>query len=549
MAAPAPVPRTKSTIGKLKSGLRSLFGGKAAPAAEDERDAAIVPASRLTVMEALMDGSDTPGQVYMSAKTMAMGDEDAEDYDDTRALFDGDAVMIKGKLKRSVVCYVVVDSSMEDHAVRISTADRKNLRVGPLDTVSVSSVQEIGNVATLVLQPLEESIEGISGDLVATFIDPYFTGFKLISEDGEQVTPRIVRVGDYIECPGAFQPVWFFVKDLQTEGGAGDADAGGAARGAAAGAFGYVNYAAISDPGVNPTHVELGEPLEGDRFWDNLQAIGYADIGGLKKQLDQIREVVELPLKFPKLFKAIGAKPPKGVLMHGPPGCGKTLIARAISNELGCNFRSVQGPELMSGQQGGSEKAIRELFKKAAEEAPCVVFFDEIDSIAPNREKTQDETMRRVVATLLTCMDGMKGETRVMVIGATNRPNAMDPALRRAGRFDAEIVIPVPSKEARVEILTIMTKVSVLLFTVTFHANHAHNLTRSPTIFDEEHALGAGRGLAGDRRRDARLRWRGSAQPVQESRGDVHPRARHRDRRYGGGRRAARAALQHPGDS
>jgi transitional endoplasmic reticulum ATPase len=114
----------------------------------------------------------------------------------------------------------------------------------------------------------------------------------------------------------------------------------------------------------------------------------------------------------------------------------------------------------MSGQQGGSEKAIRDLFAKAEEEAPCVVFFDEIDSIAPNREKTQDETMRRVVATLLTCMDGMKSESRVMVIGATNRPNAMDPALRRAGRFDAEIVIPVPSKEARVEILTIMTKVS-----------------------------------------------------------------------------------------
>ena len=345
MAAPAPVPRTKSTMGKLKSGLRTLFGGKAAPATEDERDAAIVPASRLTVIEALI-GSDSPGQVYMSAKTMAMGNEDAEDYDDSRALFDGDAVMIKGKLKRSVVCYVVEDSSMEDHVVRISTADRKNLRVGPLDMVSVSSVQEIGSVATLVLQPLEESIEGISGDLVATFIDPYFTGFKLVSEDGEQITPRIVRVGDYIECPGAFQPVWFFVKDLQLEGSAGDADAGGDA-----GAFGYVNYAAISDPGVNPTHIAIGEPLEGDTFWDNLQAIGYADIGGLKKQLDQIREVVELPLKFPKLFKAIGAKPPKGVLMHGPPGCGKTLIARAISNELGCNFRSVQGPELMSGQQ------------------------------------------------------------------------------------------------------------------------------------------------------------------------------------------------------
>ena len=456
MAEPPPaVPRSKSAFGKLKKGLKSLFGGKASAsdAVELERDATMVPVSRLTVVEANPD-SDVPGAVYMSPATMMMGDEDAEDYDDSRALFAGDAVLIKGKLKRSIVCYVLPDPAMEDHAVRISTADRKNLRVGPLDMISVSSVNEIGNVQTLVLQELEESTEGITGDLKTTFIDPYFTAFKLITppnpaedeEGGEQVVPRIVRVGDYIECPGAFQPVWFFVKDIETEGGEAT--------------FGYVNYPAVSDPGVAPTHVEIGEPLSGDTFWDNLQKIGYADVGGLKKQLDQIREVVELPLKFPKLFKAIGAKPPKGVLMHGPPGCGKTLIAQAISNELGCNFRSIAGPELMSGQQGGSEKAIRDLFAKAEEEAPCVVFFDEIDSIAPNREKTQDETMRRVIATLLTCMDGMKSESRVMVIGATNRPNAMDPALRRAGRFDAEIVIPVPSKEARVEILTIMTKVS-----------------------------------------------------------------------------------------
>jgi transitional endoplasmic reticulum ATPase len=195
------------------------------------------------------------------------------------------------------------------------------------------------------------------------------------------------------------------------------------------------------------------EDGEGD-----LNRIGYADIGGLGEQLTQIRELIELPIRHPKLFTTIGVRPPKGVLMHGPPGTGKTLIAKAVANETGCTFRCINGPEVMSGKSGEAEKKIRSFFEEARENAPAIIFIDEIDSIAPNREKTQDETLRRMVATLLTEMDGMDNDAHIMVIGATNRPNALDPALRRAGRFDSELVIGVPSEEGRREILGILTR-------------------------------------------------------------------------------------------
>lgn len=206
------------------------------------------------------------------------------------------------------------------------------------------------------------------------------------------------------------------------------------------------------------TVIKIGADIKDKKLKEGLKKTGYADIGGLKKELKKIRELVELPLRHPKLFTSIGVKPPKGVLMHGPPGTGKTMIARAIANETDCTFRIVNGPEIIGGAKGQSEENIRKLFAEAIEEAPSIIFIDEIDAIAPNRDKVQDEQMQRVVATLLTEMDGMKKNAHVMVIGATNRPNSLDPALRRSGRFDAEIQIGVPSREGRFEILQIMTK-------------------------------------------------------------------------------------------
>jgi transitional endoplasmic reticulum ATPase len=186
--------------------------------------------------------------------------------------------------------------------------------------------------------------------------------------------------------------------------------------------------------------------------------VTYEDIGGLHEAIQKIREMVELPLKHPELFERLGIEPPKGVLLYGPPGCGKTLLAKAVANETNAHFISISGPEIMSKFYGESEQRLREIFEEAKKNAPSIIFIDEIDAIAPKREEVTGEVEKRVVAQLLALMDGLEARGNVIVIAATNRPNALDPALRRPGRFDREIEIGVPDKQGRLEILQIHTR-------------------------------------------------------------------------------------------
>ncbi|MEM0371180.1 MAG: CDC48 family AAA ATPase [Ignisphaera sp.] len=186
--------------------------------------------------------------------------------------------------------------------------------------------------------------------------------------------------------------------------------------------------------------------------------VTWEDIGDLEEVKEKIREIVELPLKHPELFERLGIEPPKGILLYGPPGCGKTLLAKALANETGAYFIAINGPEIMSKYYGESEQRLRQIFEEAEKNAPAIIFIDEIDALAPKREEVVGEVEKRVVAQLLTLMDGLKERGRVVVIGATNRPEAVDPALRRPGRFDREIEVPPPDRRARREILAVHTR-------------------------------------------------------------------------------------------
>lgn len=335
-------------------------------------------------------------------------------------IFKGDAIFIKGKKRKETLVVALIDNKLDEGKIRMNKTIRKNLRVRLGDVVQIRPAGDVSNLTKLHVLPLEDTIEGITGDLTKTFLVPYFKDAY-----------RPVKKGDLFVVRGNFKPVEFKIVATEPK-----------------------EYGIVAPNTVLYTE---GEPINREDE-EKLDEVGYDDIGGCRKQMALIREMIELPLRHPQLFKTLGVKPPRGVLLYGPPGSGKTLIARAVANETGAFFFLINGPEIMSKMAGEAEGNLRKAFEEAEKQSPAIIFIDEIDSIAPNREKVHGEVERRVVSQLLTLMDGLKGRGHVIVIAATNRPNSLDPALRRFGRFDREIDIGVPDEIGRLEILRIHTK-------------------------------------------------------------------------------------------
>ncbi|KAI4158761.1 MAG: hypothetical protein LQ342_007156 [Letrouitia transgressa] len=340
---------------------------------------------------------------------------------ETLQLFRGDTVLVKGKKRKDTVLIVLADDDLDDGSARMNRVVRHNLRVKHGDVITVHPCPDIKYAKRIAVLPIADTVEGLTGSLFDVFLAPYF-----------REAYRPVRQGDLFTVRGGMRQVEFKVVEVDPP------------------EFGIVAQDTI-------IHCE-GEPIQREDEEGNLNEVGYDDIGGCRKQMAQIRELVELPLRHPQLFKSIGIKPPRGILMFGPPGTGKTLMARAVANETGAFFFLINGPEIMSKMAGESESNLRKAFEEAEKNSPAIIFIDEIDSIAPKREKTNGEVERRVVSQLLTLMDGMKARSNVVVMAATNRPNSIDPALRRYGRFDREVDIGIPDPTGRLEILQIHTK-------------------------------------------------------------------------------------------
>jgi len=340
---------------------------------------------------------------------------------DELELFRGDSVLLKGKKRKETVCIVLSDDTVSTDKIRMNRVVRNNLRLRLGDVVSVSSCSDIKYGKRIHVLPIDDTIEGLTGNWFEVYLKPYFL---------EAYRP--IHKHDTFIVRGGMRAVEF--KVIETD---------------------PAPFCIVAPDTV--IHCE-GEPVKREEEDDALNSIGYDDIGGCRKQLALIKEMVELPLRHPSLFKAIGVKPPRGILLFGPPGTGKTLMARAVANETGAFFFLINGPEIMSKLAGESESNLRKAFEEAEKNSPAIIFIDELDSIAPKREKTHGEVERRIVSQLLTLMDGLKQRSQTIVMAATNRPNSIDPALRRFGRFDREVDIGIPDAVGRLEILRIHTR-------------------------------------------------------------------------------------------
>ena len=334
------------------------------------------------------------------------------DYDsmDTLNASTGDVIEIKGKRRTVAKCLPLYPSDEGKGIIRIDGLGRNNSGIAIGDTTAVRKIKAVA-AEKVVVAPLEaippideryladalESVPLIKGDNVMV---PYFGG---------RLTFQVIGVNPAADAVLVTQKTAFHI-------------------------------------------AEKGETLRG------VPQVTYEDIGGLTDEIKKVREMIELPLRHPEIFEKLGIEAPKGVLLYGPPGTGKTLLAKAVANESNAHFISISGPEIMSKFYGESEARLREIFKEAREKAPSIIFIDEIDSIAPKREEVTGEVERRVVSQMLSLMDGLEARGKVIVIAATNRPNAIDPALRRPGRFDREIEIKVPDKKGRKDILLIHSR-------------------------------------------------------------------------------------------
>lgn len=329
----------------------------------------------------------------------------------------GSIVRIKGKTRTtSAIVWPAYPEDNNQRLIRMDGRIRRNAGVSIGETVSVSHAQEktarevLLAPTTVIIRPGDQYVEA--------FIKQKLLNIPLTTND-----IIFIPIGINREVP-------FKIISTKPKG------------------IVVVKHASILKVSEHSKEETAGE----------VPLLTYEDIGGLKSEVLRIREMVELPLKHPELFKKLGIDPPKGVLLRGPPGCGKTLLVKAVANESDAFFKPINGPEIMSKFYGESEKRLRQIFDDAEKKAPGIIFIDELDAIAPKREEVTGEVERRVVAQLLALMDGLQGRGRVVVIGATNRPNALDPALRRPGRFDREIEIGVPDKSGRKEILQIHTR-------------------------------------------------------------------------------------------